>query len=87
MSVKDLGANGMESPIIDQVVERERREKVVAGSVNGPEELEILGSFEQAGFKVKSKAARVVLLSFARSVKVRDAVAVYVRENPDLLVD
>lgn len=77
----------MESPIIDQVVERERREKVVAGSVNSAEEQEILDSFEQAGFKVKSKAARVVLLSFARSVRVRDAVAAFAKASPEVLVD
>jgi len=75
----------MVSPIIEQ--ERDRRDRVVAGSVNDAEEGEIIGAFEQAGFKVKSKAARVVLLAFARSAKVRDAVAVFARENPVLVAD
>lgn len=75
----------MGSPFIEQ--ERDRRDLVVAASVNKPEETEVIESFEQAGFKVKSKASRVVLLSFARSAKVRDAVAAFVRENPLVLSD
>jgi hypothetical protein len=75
----------MGSPIIEQ--ERDRRDRVVAGSVNDAEEREVLDAFEQAGFKVKSKAARVILMSFARSARVRDSVAAFARENPVVLAD
>lgn len=75
----------MGSPFIEQ--ERDRRDRVVAGSVNDAEEQEIIDSFEQAGFKVKSKAARVILLGFARSTRIRDAVAAFTRENPVVLAD
>jgi len=61
------------------------RRKVLAASVNEPEEGEILLAFEQASFGNKSKAARVVLLAYARSAKVRDSVAAFLRDNLDIL--
>lgn len=53
--------------------------------MNTDEEDEILAAFSKNGMAVKSQAARVVLLSYARSKKVRDAVAAYVRDNLQLL--
>lgn len=75
----------MGSPVIGQ--ERESRDRIVGGSVNETEEAEILDSFVTAGFKVKSKAARVILQAFARSSAVREAVAEFARQNPVVLAD
>lgn len=75
----------MGSPPLEQ--ERENRSRVVGGSVNEEEEREVLAAFQTAGIKVKSKAARVVLLAYARSTKVRDAVTAFIADNPVLLAD
>jgi len=73
-----------EEGTVNQQQELSRR-KVLAAGVNEPEEREILSAFEQASFGNKSKAARVVLLSYARSTQVRDAVAAFLRDNLDVL--
>jgi hypothetical protein len=65
--------------------ESTRRNIVVAASVNLGEEDEILAAFQQAVLGVKSKAARIIMLSFARDAKVRDAVAAFLRDNQELL--
>jgi hypothetical protein len=73
---------------------QETRSKVIGATCNTAEEEEIVEAFLSAGFKrnrdgspAKAGAARMILLAFARSVKVRDAVAAFLRENPELFTD
>lgn len=73
----------MPSPSAEQ--ERETRDRTVGGSVTSAEEGEILSAFDTAGLKVKSQAARAVLLAYARSTRVRDAVTAFLRNNIDVL--
>lgn len=73
----------MTSPAAEQ--ERPPRDRTVGGSVSPEEEREILDAFGQAKMPVKARATRAVLLSFARSTKVRDAVYTFLNDNRDLL--
>lgn len=73
---------------------QETRSKVVGATCNAAEENEIIEAFLSAGFKrnrdgspAKAGAARMILLAFARSVKVRDTVARFLRENPEIFTD
>jgi len=73
----------MGSPPLEQ--DKDRRDRVVGGSVSLNEEAEILAAFDQAGLPNKSRAARAVFLAFSRSTKVRDAVSAYLRENIEVV--
>ena len=73
----------MASPSSEQ--ERETKEKVVGGNVTPTEEGEILTAFDKEGLGVKSRAARAVLLAFARSPEVRRSVATFLRANMNIL--
>jgi len=73
----------MSNPQVEQ--ERENRDRIVGGSVTATEEKDILAAIDQGGFRNKSQGARVILLAYTRSAKVRDFVASYLRDNIDLL--
>lgn len=68
-------------------VQQETRSRTVGGSVTPTEEGEILGAFDQSTYGNKSRTARVILLAYTRSTKIRDEVSRFVREHPELLVD
>ena len=55
------------------------RRKVVGGSVDETEKAEIQSALEQSGFRNESEGVRVVMLAFARSTRVRDAVSQHAR--------
>jgi hypothetical protein len=57
------------------------RREVIGGSVSHDERGEITAAFEQGGFTSMSDAIRAVALAYARSVKVRDGVAQWRKQD------
>lgn len=57
------------------------RKELIGASVNRDEKGRILVAFAQGGFRTTSEGGRKVLLAYAESAAVRDAVHAYLRDR------